>query len=472
MMRVEVLKNRIFHWLSILFPIIAVNLFALLGMYFFFQRSIFYYEYFLVLIALWYFKKSWPAVLLYIIILLFDVFGLFSSLFLFQLNEFLASFQFASLYQFSFSQFALFMSALLYVLTIIYVLKKSQKRIHESPRSFFAVLFSLYGIVYAVDFNSGYNIFNIIPYEKRKITPENDPKNIISSIFYDFYKEFNKAVASKPSVLIDPSLTFAEFSGDTSGNQMTIVVESWGTIADQDLQHEFEKSLIRIFHEQGYHAEMGLTRYFGSTTSADMRELANAQGNYQYFIDKKSDTVIRSIFDHKSAQGYQTIAAHPFTGRMFSRSVWWKNLGPHHLYFRDDYILDHPFAQKDIEDDAHFPSVKDEAFFDYICSKTKDLPKKYVYYLTVNSHLPYKHHTVDLMPDSNFIISALPISDEAQSQLAHVKNFLLHIAKHISENNFDKVLIVGDHLPPFASMRDRKFYRSGKVPYLIAEKRN
>lgn len=463
-------KSKKNHWPALLLPIIVVNLFSILGLVVFFPRSILYYEYALVLITLFLFKKPWPSILLFIFVFVFDVFNLFSSLFLFQLNEFIASIQFASLYHFSTKQFVLLLIGIVYVISICWTLARTQKNIHQNKKQFLILFFIIYGVIYVFDLQSGYNIFNEVKQEDRHNDPNNDPKNLISSLFYDYYKDLSKAVSIKPSILKEPSITFSTLSKDTVGNQMIIVVESWGAFEDSVLQNKFERSLINAFNQQGYQVKTGLTKYFGSTTAAGMRELTNTDGDYNYFLNKKSDTTIPSIFNIKNSQGYTSYAFHPFTGRMFSRSVWWKNLGAQNIYFRDDYVLDHPLSNKVIDEEAHFPAVKDEAFFDYINEKTKNKSNKFVYFLTVNSHMPYKHHVLDQFEDPQFSIQQLPISEEAQSQLAHIKNFIVYVSKQLKANQWDKVIIVGDHLPPFPGIRERRFYKKGKVPYLVIEK--
>ena len=313
-------------------------------------------------------------------------------------------------------------------------------------------------------------IFNEVKQEERVNDPNNDPKNIISSLFYDYYKDLKITASEIPTILKTPSITFSSFSKDTVGNQMTIVVESWGAFADSVLQDRFQASLIHIFNKEGYGVTTGLTKYFGSTTAAGMRELTNSNGGYGYYMNPQNAKSHKSIFNYKNEQGYETFAFHPFTGRMFSRSIWWKNLGANHIYFRDNYVVEHPLSANNIDEEAHFPSVKDEAFFDYINDKTKNISKKYVYFLTVNSHLPYKHHTQEIHPDTSLLIKNLPISEEAQSQLSHIKNFIVYVAQHLNPNHCDKVIIVGDHLPPFPGLRERRFYKEGKVPYLVIEK--
>ena len=102
--------------------------------------------------------------------------------------------------------------------------------------------------------------------------------------------------------------------------------------------------------------------------------------------------------------------------------------------------------------------------------KSKAYSKRYVYYLTVNSHLPYIHKINDKYPDSSFNLKALSISGEAINQLTHIKNFIIYVARHLSIYNWDKIVIVGDHRPPFYTKRERDFYQEGWVPYFILQK--
>ena len=315
---------------------------------------------------------------------------MFSNLFLFQLNEFIASIKFANLYQFNASQFLLVLIGIAYTWIIVLLLKRSHKKIHLNKKQFLFSFFLIYGILFIADIASGNSVFYAIEQEERAKHREKDFKNLASSMFYDQFQDLTKVSNQSPVYLKDTAVSYSNFVNDTIGNQMTIIVESWGAIADSAIQKKFEQQLINTFNEEGYAVTTGLSRFYGSTTAAGLRELTDSKGDYGYFMDKKSDTTIKSIFDYKNSQGYDTYAFHPFSGRMFSRSIWWKNLGTKELYFRENYVKDYPNDTKNIDNEAHFPSIKDEAFFDYLNLKTKNSSKKYAFYLTVNSHLPYQ----------------------------------------------------------------------------------
>ena len=452
--------------LKLLIPIILINAFGLVGLYLFMPRPLFYYEYLLVLGALIIFKNYWQSFVLFILIFIFDLFNLFSSLYLFQLDEFFSSFSFIKFYHFSFQQGLLAFVFFAYLFLIGYILKCSHKLIQGRKKLFIQILAVVYLTVFFFDMLSGSNKLT-----ENFIQQDFSKKNIAASLVNDYVKTFSEVGNSKVETLKDSSMGFRAFLKDSTGNQMLIVVESWGELKDTNLQKGLASWISKKFETKGYHVSTGTSRYYGSTTAAGLREMTNTKGAYSYYLNRRSITTpFKSIFDVKNLQGYETFGFHPFTGRMFSRSVWWKNLGIQNIYFRDQYLFENIAKVNEINGEAHFPSVKDEKFFDYVLEKTKYTPKKFVYFLTVNSHLPYNTIGKDNSPTPQFDISKMAISDQAKHQLIHIKNLLEYFTQKMDAKDWNKILIVGDHIPPFSTNTDRSFYVDGKVPYLLITK--
>jgi hypothetical protein len=65
----------------------------------------------------------------------------------------------------------------------------------------------------------------------------------------------------------------------------------------------------------------------------------------------------------------------------------------------------------------------------------------------------------------------MDITSQAKNQLIHIKNLLEYFSQKIEPKDWNKILIVGDHAPPFLIKKDRNFYVDGKVPYLLITKR-
>lgn len=453
--------------LKLLIPIIVINAFGLVGLYLFLPRPLFYIEYAFVLLALIVFKNYWQSLTLFIFIFIFDLFNLFSSLFLFQLGDFFYSIRFIQFYHFSILQIMAGTSFFAYLFLIGYLLKKSHPFIQSHKKLFLKILASLYLIVIFFDFLSGSNKLT-----EKFIEVDFSKKNIVGSFVKDYVQYFSNVSNSQIETLKDSSIGFSSFFKDTTGNQMLIVVESWGELKDSKLQKEFFIWITKKFEKKGYEVSLGRSSTYGSTVAAGLRELTNSKGDYGYFLNKKSaETPLRSIFDEKKLQGYETFGFHPYTGRMFFRSIWWKNLGIQNLYFREQYLIENiSIKNEDLGEANYFPSVKDEIFFDYVLNKTKNSPKKFVYYLTLNSHIPYNAVGKDHDPTSQFDISKMEISYQAKNQLIHIKNLLEYFSQKLEPNKWNKVLIVGDHMPPFLTKKDRNFYIDGRVPYVLMKK--
>ena len=452
---------------KLLIPIIVINAFGFLGLYLFMPRPLFYIEYALVLLALMVFKRYWQSFVLFIGIFIFDLFSLFSSLFLFQIGELFNSIRFLQLYHFSVQQLLAVTIFFAYLVLIGYLLKRSHLFIQLHKKLFLKILAGLYFIVIFFDTLSGSNKLT-----EKFIEQDFSKKNIIGSFVYDYAKYFTTHSNSKVETLNDTSIGFRAFLKDTTGNQLLIVVESWGELKDARLQNALNTWITKKFINKGYEVSSGKSITYGSTVAAGLRELTDTKGDYGYFLNKKSvETPYRSIFDEKKLQGYETFGFHPYTGRMFLRSIWWKNLGIQNLYFREQYLIENiSIKDEDLGEANYFPSVKDQIFFDYLIHKTKNAPKKFVYYLTLNSHIPYKSFGKDHDPTNLFDISKMEISDQARNQLIHIKNLLEYFSQKIESKDWNKILIVGDHMPPFLTLQDRGFYEDGKVPYLLITK--
>lgn len=155
---------------------------------------------------------------------------------------------------------------------------------------------------------------------------------------------------------------------------------------------------------------------------------------------------------------------------MFARSAWWPNIGMQNVYFRDNYIVDHINESNSIQGDAPFPAIKDELMFDYLLNKTTGAQKEFTYFLTVNSHLPFRHKTDTVYPILTNAISKLQVSEEAKNQLMLIHEQIAFFIQKLAKSKYQRIIIMGDHMPPYLNIRDRNFYSPKLVPYLYLSK--
>lgn len=82
--------------------------------------------------------------------------------------------------------------------------------------------------------------------------------------------------------------------------------------------------------------------------------------------------------------------------------------------------------------------------------------KVFLYILNINTHLPFQTQTGMW---------------ELESQYQRIKQQFSFLADLLKKYPVDKLLIVGDHPPPFLTESERRHYSSMFVPALIIEKK-
>ena len=460
-------NTKIFFSTLLLFVI--VNFLSLLGLFIYIPRAVFYFEYAIVLFIIIYFNKVNIAYILFILFLVLDFFDAFSSVYLFNAIELLKNFKYLFLYKISFLQ-VFYVLLAIFVLIILYVLiKKINTNVQGNKKAGLKIIAVLYVLIFILDFANGSNTL-IDDHRAWKLTNKNIASFLVKNYIYYFQQRayFKSNRVDKYS---DASPVFNYFKNDTLHNEMVIIVESWGLIKNPILRNNLRQFIDKKSSENGFKYEWGLTSFNGSTTSAGLKQFMNVKGDYQYFINHNSKSAgDTSIFDFKQINGYHTSGFHSYTGKMFAREEWWPHIGMLDVYFRDNYIKEHLNETNNIQGDAPFPAIKDELMFDYLLSKTTGPQKEFTYFLTVNTHLPFRHKTATQYPELATTINALAISEEAKNQLMLINNQLAYFIQKLANSKFKRIIIMGDHMPPFMNIQDRYFYSSRMVPYLYLSK--
>ena len=455
-----------FSKLELIIPILIVNSFGLIGLFFYLPRSIVYYEYTIVLLALVFGKRSIYACIIFVLIFLLDLLNLFSSIYLFSISDFLMNFRFGVLYKITLSQVLSFIILLGYIFFVLFTLVKYKSKVQGNKSFFYKLLIFLYFTVIVFDFLNGSS--KVI--KREKIFSIVD-KNISSPLLKEYFSFLHYYKKSDDKKLMhqraDTSVTFNLLAKDTSKRQLLVLMESWGCINDSVVREAFQDAVNAKLKLKSFKHTWGQTRFVGSTTSAEMRELLNLEGNYNFFIGNKSDqSDWYSIFDIKKKEGYDTYGFHAYTGKMFAREIWWKNVGLSHIFFRDDVLSASAIDNEKLDRGTPFLSIKDEILFDFMLKATEKSSRKFVYLLTVNSHLPFAGKFEQSVPVKKMGISSLPLSQEGKSQLSFILNQLLYFISKIDDTKWDDVLFVGDHIPPYLIANDRSFFSAKQVPYL------
>ncbi|RPF71469.1 sulfatase-like hydrolase/transferase [Aurantiacibacter spongiae] len=257
---------------------------------------------------------------------------------------------------------------------------------------------------------------------------------------------------------------FAHPTGGKKPHLMLIMVESLGEpMGNPEMSRllfaRFKSPAIR----KRFDLTLGDTTYFNSTTAGEIRELCGRWGDYYDVLDAKDESCLPARL---AVQGYDTRAYHSFTGNFFDRRTWYPNIGFQHQEFSDE--LRERGAR---ECGGVFPGVCDR---DIPAILAKDLKAaknpQFVYWLTVNSHLPVPpgmnldvDHCEDislgLARDFPMICRQFALWDQLEKALV----------EEITASDFPEtdILVVGDHMPPYFGYRQRSQFAPDRVPFLF-----
>lgn len=239
---------------------------------------------------------------------------------------------------------------------------------------------------------------------------------------------------------------FAE-RADRKRNLVLVTVEAMGMPREPLIASRLFASFDRPEFLARYNVLRGRTRYFGTTTNAEIRELCGYWGNYFPLLDRSTTACLPARLAH---MGYQTTAVHAFEGNFFQRATWYPHIGFEHVMFHKALVR----AGAD-ECAGVFEGACDRDIPAIIAKLLKAAKSpQFVYWLTLNSHLPvpasFSLHTdkcADFAPE---LAKKRPMACRMLLLWAETFGGLAH---EMTQPDFPEtdVLIVGDHMPPFSA---------------------
>ena len=416
-------------------------------------RPVVVYEYLLIVALVSCHRPGWVIFGSFLALFVLDLMNQISRLYLFTFVELGQSIRYLHLYEPSADQFFLVVGFLAYLVLTYFWASYLSLHCTVSKKSY-NIIILCFCIFVCLDVANGTSVF-----ATRKVHIADE--NLGGSLFKDIGESIHWGLLTEtsPTPLLEPPITTRLLTNDSIGNQLLVLVESWGLPIDPQNADTIQGFLSRHSQSRGWETKMGSTPFEGSTVHAELRELLGVKGDYRFFIDPKQAGQIRSIFTKKKKQGYSTIAVHSFSGRMFQRQVWWENIGVDSVYFFENLVKE---ASSRINRETPFVSIFDEDAFMFISTRATQ-QKRFGYLLTVNSHLPFHDSRQPKLS------SALQtqLSTEALNQLDRILETILFIVDNGQKNDWSTILIIGDHMPPFTIAGDRKFYSQDRVPYLL-----
>jgi len=257
-----------------------------------------------------------------------------------------------------------------------------------------------------------------------------------------------------------------------SRNILLVVVESWGQPISTTLQDNLTKPFFSEAIRSRYLIRQGEIPFSGSTVSGELRELCWQRISSPNQVESVS--MQACLPNQLRAKGYSTTALHGFSRFMFRRNDWYATLGfDNHLFADDLQAMGYTSRCGHV-----FRGACDSDIADYIKKSLKNSSgvahgshgnPRFIYWLTLNTHLPIARDTsIEQKLDCSMIN---PVSDhEDRDEKCRLNGLLLGTFKliaDIAENEDDlRLIIVGDHSPPFVFLKDREWVKNGVVPFV------
>lgn len=450
------------------------------------KRPVLYYEYLLLPVVLIIAKKHWLRVAIFISLLGTDLILNLSHIYFFDLFNYVEKLPSLLISKFSIQFWVLIILGLLGLVFLSnFLIKLFELKISTLGKNRLSIniIISIFTImlVYTIDSFNGStmieygkqtkNIRSIKIFGKKQL---NIGKSLIKDVYYDYkiYSIGKKSVheiADFKNLNNDSSLAYKFFYNSKGNKEVLIILESWGLLKDMDFRalqlapiYQLDSSLYKIKFDSSY--------FDGATVQAESRELLNKQGEAYFSVINNENCDIKGLVQRKSENGYKTIAMQSFPGsyslgNKFNALIGFKDF-KEYKFFHDTLKLHNNY-------DNHYTSVNDEDVFFYLFNNLNK--SSFNFCLTINTHLPfslsYKVRQKSNFKDFREKYGHQFPSKQTLERYYKMKSQLNFLAEIISKGEADRILIIGDHTPPFLYNEERKLFIPNLVPAIFLEKK-
>jgi len=244
-----------------------------------------------------------------------------------------------------------------------------------------------------------------------------------------------------------------------------IVVESLGEFSNHELKDFQMEPIVALENHSSIDLNHGVVAFEGSTVPGELRELCGIK-----LLAVHPDTSILPVEEclPKVLNGmdYRTWAIHGFIGTLFSRNRWYPALEFDNVWFAPE--LDKQINKANRCGIA-FHGICDTDIWKMIVDLKSSEPdsKKFIYWLTLSAHLPVEH-TDNSGSSSCSQYQLLAQNTELCDLVLKHRQFFSEIAMSAKRGDLDntRIILVGDHSPPFLDNNTRALFSPEYVPYI------
>jgi phosphoglycerol transferase MdoB-like AlkP superfamily enzyme len=256
----------------------------------------------------------------------------------------------------------------------------------------------------------------------------------------------------------------------TRPNVVLIVVESWGLLLDPHLAQALTAPYAEPGIARSYRVTYGTAPFSGLTVPGEARELCRSTMGFG-ILHPSPEITEQCLPGEFHALGYRNIALHGYTGEMFYRAAWYRALGFDRTWFGPE--LQHTGLPRC---EGAFPGICDGAMARFIGDSlggsqldARDARPQFIYWVTLNSHLPVPARPELPADDACGADPALRNSAALCSWFRLVRAVHASVSQVAAQTTAHPTIfiLVGDHAPPFASPRLRSQFSASQVPYVM-----
>ncbi len=248
-------------------------------------------------------------------------------------------------------------------------------------------------------------------------------------------------------------------------NVLIVMVEGMGAFAAAEDRERLSAPLRAVAARRGYRFESGTSAYSGSTTGAESRELCGRWGDYlDYLRPRAYDCLPRRL----AALGYETISYHGYGGHMFHRGHWYPNVGFTRIHFQDAIEGEHgPLVPSRCG--SVFRGLCDGEVARVVAREltAPSARPKFVYWLTLNSHIPFVPHPRGRLGCAR---RAPPFGDRTVCRLSEYwQEVMEEVAAIAADPDLPPtdILVVGDHHTPLWERSAKNRFVLGRVDWFL-----
>jgi len=248
-------------------------------------------------------------------------------------------------------------------------------------------------------------------------------------------------------------------------NVVLVLVESWGIFTNQEARDSIVAPFFGKSISERYQILEGAVPFHGSTVAGESRELCGKDLGFK-ILNESAQLLISCLPRQLQALGFHTLAAHGNSGHFFRRTDWYGRLGFNEQWFRPDFQ-----SQGLPECVGTILGTCDAAIAQWMGTKLKGehTQPQFVYWVTLNSHLPVPIPSrAGGAPECTnmALLSADPSLCSWYHLVSTAQNSIAALAK-VDTPRPTVFVVVGDHAPPFADSKLRSLFSSTEVPYLV-----